>query len=194
MATALSGNDPTMVFESQRLYDRVEIFEPDGVPSDYVRIPFGEAAKRRAGDDVTMLTIGPSLYPALEAASELSAHGIEAEIIDARTLVPFDYDTVLASVARTGRLMIISEAVERGSFANTIAANVTRLAFADLKAAPIVLGAPNWIAPGADMEDTYAPQIHDICDAALGNFFAEKRVNRRGLRDWDIAGMAKRGI
>merc|ERR1711995_95894 len=104
-----------MVFESQRLYDRVEIFEPDGVPSDYVRIPFGEAVVRRTGDDVTMLTIGPSLYPALDAASELSAHGIEAEIID----------------ARTGRLMIVSEAVERGSFANTIAANVTRLAFAD---------------------------------------------------------------
>jgi 2-oxoisovalerate dehydrogenase E1 component len=194
MATALSGNDPTMVFESQRLYDRVEIFESDGVPSDYFRIPFGAAAMRRTGDDVTMLTIGPSLYPALDAASELSAHGIEAEIIDARTLVPFDYDAVVASVARTGRLLIVSEAVERGSFANTIAANVTRLAFADLKAAPIVLGAPNWIAPGADMEDTYAPQIHDICDAVLGNFFAEKRVNRRGLRDWDIVSMAKRGI
>jgi 2-oxoisovalerate dehydrogenase E1 component len=194
MATALSGNDPTMVFESQRLYDRVEIFEADGVPPDYFRIPFGEAAPRRAGDDVTILTIGPSLYPALDAAGELSAHGIEADIIDARTLVPFDYDTVLASVARTGRLMIVSEAVERGSFANTIAANVTRLAFGDLKAAPIVLGAPNWIAPGADMEDTYAPQPHDICDAVFGSFFAEKRVNRRGLRDWDIAGMAKRGI
>jgi 2-oxoisovalerate dehydrogenase E1 component len=194
MATALSGNDPTMVFESQRLYDRVEVFESDGVPFDYFRIPFGEAAVRRTGDDVTMLTIGPSLYPALDAATALSAHGIEAEIIDARTLVPFDYDAVLASVARTGRLLIVSEAVERGSFANTIAANVTRLAFADLQAAPIVLGAPNWIAPGADMEDTYAPQIHDICDAVLGNFFAEKRVNRRGLRDWDIVGMAKRGI
>ncbi|MEK9936791.1 MAG: transketolase C-terminal domain-containing protein, partial [Rhodobiaceae bacterium] len=143
MATALSGNDPTMVFESQRLYDRVETFEPDGVPSDYVPIPFGEAATRRAGDDVTILTIGPSLYPALEAAGELAGHGVEAEIIDARTLVPFDYDTVLASVRRTGRLIIVSEAVERGSFANTVVANVTRLAFADLKAPPVVLGAPN---------------------------------------------------
>ena len=194
MATALSGNDPTMVFESQRLYDRVEIFEPGGVPSDYVRLPFGEAAVRRTGTDVTMLTIGPSLYPALDAADELATHGIKAEIIDARTLVPFDYDTVLASVVRTGRLLIVSEAVERGSFANTVAANVTRLAFGQLRAAPIVLGAPNWIAPGADMEDTYAPQSHDICDAVLGNFFADMRVNRRGLRDWDIVGMAKRGI
>lgn len=194
MATALAGNDPTMVFESQRLYDRVEIFEPAGVSADYVRIPFGKAAVRRAGDDVTVLTIGPSLYPALDAASEMAGHGIEAEIIDARTLVPFDYDTVVSSVRRTGRLIIVSEAVERGSFANTIAANVTRLAFGDLKAPPLVLGAPNWIAPGADMEDKYAPQEQDICDAVLGEFFAEKRVNRRGVRNWDIAGMARRGI
>ena len=95
---------------------------------------------------------------------------------------------------RTGRLIIVSEAVERGSFANTVAANVTRLAFADLEAPPVVLGAPNWIAPGADMEDKYAPQEHDICDAVLGEFFADKRVNRRGVRNWDIAGMAKRGL
>ena len=194
MATALAGNDPTMVFESQRLYDRVETFEPGGVPADYVRIPFGKAAMRREGGDVTMLTIGPSLYPALDAGTELAGHGIEAEIIDARTLVPFDYNTLVSSVRRTGRLIIVSEAVERGSFANTIAANVTRLAFSELKAPPVVLGAPNWIAPGADMEDKYAPQEHDICDAVLGEFFAEKRVNRRGVRNWDIAEMARRGI
>ena len=194
MATALAGNDPTMVFESQRLYDRVETFEPGGVPTDYVRMPFGKAAIRREGGDVTMLTIGPSLYPALDAGTELAGQGIEAEIIDARTLVPFDYDSVVASVRRTGRLIIVSEAVERGSFANTVAANVTRLAFDALKAPPVVLGAPNWIAPGADMEDKYAPQEHDICDAVLGEFFAEKRVNRRGVRNWDIAEMARRGI
>lgn len=194
MMTALAGNDPTMVFESQRLYDKVENFDPKGVPAGIYRLEFGQAMVRRAGDDVTILTIGPSLYPALTAADELSSHGIEAEIIDARTLVPFDYETVLASVAKTGRLIIVCEAVERGSFANTVSSNVTRLAFADLKAAPIVLGAPNWIAPGADMEDSYAPQPHDICDAILGDFFAEKRVNRRGNRDWDIIDMARRGI
>ena len=194
MMTALAGNDPTMVFESQRLYDKVETFDPKGVPAGIYRLEFGQAMVRRAGDDVTILTIGPSLYPALTAADELSSHGIEAEIIDARTLVPFDYETVLASVAKTGRLIIVCEAVERGSFANTVSSNITRLAFADLKAAPIVLGAPNWIAPGADMEDSYAPQPHDICDAILGDFFAEKRVNRRGNRDWDIIDMARRGI
>ena len=169
--TALSSNDPTIFFESQRLYERVDIFEPDGVPKGKHHLEFGKAVVRRVGDDATILTIGPSLYPSLDAAKELSSNGIEVEIIDARTLVPFDYETILASVIKTGRLIIVSEAVERGSFANTISSNITRLAFNDLKAAPVVLGAPNWIAPGADMEDSYSPQPYDICDTILNEFF-----------------------
>ena len=194
MMTALSSNDPTIFFESQRLYERVDTFESDGVPKGKHHLEFGKAVVRRVGDDATILTIGPSLYPSLDAAKELSSNGIEVEIIDARTLVPFDYETILASVIKTGRLIIVSEAVERGSFANTISSNITRLAFNDLKAAPVVLGAPNWIAPGADMEDSYSPQPYDICDTILNEFFSEKRVNRRSKRGWDIIDMAKRGI
>jgi len=194
MMTALSSNDPTIFFESQRLYEKVDIFEPNGVPKGKYDLEFGQAVVRRVGVDATILTIGPSLYPSLDAARELSLNGIEVEIIDARTLVPFDYETILASVIKTGRLIIVSEAVERGSFANTVSANITRLAFNELKAAPIVLGAPNWIAPGADMEDSYSPQPYDICDTILIEFFSEKRVNRRGKRGWDIIDMAKRGI
>jgi 2-oxoisovalerate dehydrogenase E1 component len=194
MMTALSSNDPTIFFESQRLYEKVDIFEPNGVPKGKYELEFGQAVVRRVGVDATILTIGPSLYPSLDAARELSSKGIEVEIIDARTLVPFDYETILASVIKTGRLIIVSEAVERGSFANTVSANITRLAFNELKAAPIVLGAPNWIAPGADMEDSYSPQPYDICDTILIEFFSEKRVNRRGKRGWDIIDMAKRGI
>ena len=192
--TALSSNDPTMVFESQRLYDKVETFEFGGVPDGVNHIEFGKAIIRRVGADVTILTIGPSLYPSLDAALELSSGGIEVEIIDARTLVPFDYETILTSVAKTGRLIIVSEAVERGSFANTVATNITRLAFKELQAAPVVLGAPNWIAPGADMEKHYSPQSHDICNAIFSDFFSEKRINRRGGRGWDIVNMAKRGF
>ena len=194
MMTALSSNDPTIFFESQRLYEKVDIFEANGVPKGKHHLEFGQAVVRRVGVDATILTIGPSLYPSLDAARELSSNGIEVEIIDARTLVPFDYETILASVIKTGRLIIVSEAVERGSFANTVSANITRLAFNDLKAAPVVLGAPNWIAPGADMEDSYSPQPYDICDTIFSEFFSEKRVNRRGTRGWDIIDMAKRGI
>ena len=194
MASALSSNDPVVFFESQRLYDQVETFREEGVPTDYYRIPLGEPDIKRAGDDVTLLTIGPSLYPALKAANELSTLGIEAEVIDARSLVPFNYDTLLTSVRKTGHLLLVSEASERGSFAMTVSTNVTRYAYGDLKAPPRVLGCPNWIVPGADMETTYFPQAHDIIDIVAGEFFPEKRVNRRGVRTWDDLEMAQAGL
>ena len=194
LATALSSNDPVVFFESQRLYDQVEIFRKDGVPQEYYRIDLGEPDVKRAGADVTLLTIGPSLYPALKAAAEMAGMGIEAEVIDARTLVPFNYDRVLASVRKTGHLLIVSEASERGSFAMTLAANVTRFGFGDLKAPPRVLGSPNWIVPGADMEATYFPQAHDIIDIVTGEFFPAKKTNRRGVRTWDDRDLARRAL
>jgi 2-oxoisovalerate dehydrogenase E1 component len=195
MASALSGDDPVVFFESQRLYDTPELFHDGGVPADYYRVPIGLPDVKRAGTDVTILTIGPSLYAAVEAARTLEeTHGLSAEIVDARSLVPFDYEPVLQSVRRTGRLVIVSEASERGSFPMTLAANVTRFAFQNLKAPPRVIGAPNWIVPGAEMEATYFPQAHDIVDVVTGELFLEKRANRRGVRDWDDLDLARRGL
>lgn len=77
---------------------------------------------------MTVLTIGPSLYPAMQAAEAMAAMGIEAEVIDARRLVPFANDRVLASVRKTGHLLVVSEASERGSFAMTIASTAPALA------------------------------------------------------------------
>lgn len=194
MATALASNDPVVFLESQRLYDRLEVFQQDGVPQDYYQIPFGKPDIKREGQDITVLTIGPSLYQAITAADELAAMGIEAEIIDARTLVPFDYDVVLASVKKTSKLLVVSEASERGSFAQTLAATVARHGFSDLNAPPRVLGTPNWIVPGADMEDTYFPQSHDIIDVVTAEFFPEKKTNQRGIRNWDDLDLARRAI
>ena len=90
MASALASTDPVVVFESQRLYDIVETVHADGVPAEYYRTPIGEPAVVRDGDDLTILTVGATLYRALDAASELQErHGLSAEVIDARTLVPF---------------------------------------------------------------------------------------------------------
>ena len=194
MASALSSNDTVVFFESQRLYDQVELFRPGGVPVDYYRIPLGQPDIKRAGSDVSVLTIGPSLYPALKAAKELAELGIEAEVIDARSLVPFNYDVVLESVKKTGHLLIVSEASERGSFAMTLSANITRFGFADLKASPRVLGSPNWIVPGADMESTYFPQSHDIVDLITTEFFPARNTNRHGIRDWDDLALARAGL
>ncbi len=194
MTTALASNDPVVVLESQRLYDTGELFHADGVPEGDFALPFGAPEVKRAGRDATILTIGPSLYPAMTAAEELAEQGVEVEVIDARTLVPFDYAPVIASVERTGRLLVMTEASERGSFAQTLAANLARFAHGSLKAPPRVLGAPNWIVPGADMEATYFPQPHDVCDAVRIDLMGESGLNRRGLRGWDDIELARQGL
>jgi 2-oxoisovalerate dehydrogenase E1 component len=195
LASALSSDDPVVFFESQRLYDTVELFHKEGVPRQYYRVPIGEPDIKREGRDVTLLAVGPSLYPALAAAGQLEAsHGVSAEVIDARSLVPFNYDRVLESVKKTGRILLVSEACERGGFLMTLAANITRFGFSDLKAPPRVLGSPNWIVPGADMEATYFPQVEDIIDIVAGEFFPEKNTNRRGIRNWDDRELARLGL
>ena len=195
MATALSSEDPVVFFESQRLYDTPELFHAGGVPKDYYRIPAGEPNVKRAGEHVTILTIGPSLYPAMDAAGELEqTYGIATEVIDARCLVPFNYDPVLESVRKTGRLVIVTEASERGSFAMTLSANVARFGFSDLKAPPRVIGSPNWIVPGADTESTYFPQAHDIVDIVAAELFPEHGRNRLGVRTWNDLDLARRGL
>ena len=198
LATALAGDDPVVFFESQRLYDAVERFEPDGVPEDDYLLSAGVPATRREGSDLTILTIGPSLYPALDAAEELQArHDLSAEVVDARCLVPFDHGPLVESVERTGHLLIVSEACERGSFAATLAANVARFAHGHLVRAPRVLGAPNWIVPGAEMESTYFAGAADVLDVVLGEWFPDhdSEDRERGVRaGWDAAALARRGL
>lgn len=194
MASALSSDDPVVFFESQRLYDQVEVFRAAGVPAEYYRVPIGVPDVKRVGRDVTVLTFGPSLYQALMAADEMAGLGIEAEVVDARSLVPFDYAPVLASVKKTGHLIIVTEASERGSFAMTVAANAARFGWGDLKAPPRVLGAPNWIVPGAEMEMSYFPQAIDIADIISSEFFPGKGRNFRGLRRWDDVELARQGL
>ncbi len=166
MASALVGTDPVVFFESQRIYDVGEQFHEGGVPAEYYEIPFGKADVKRTGKDITILTMGAVLYRAIKAADELKEkYGMEAEIIDARTLVPFDYETVIESVKKTGRLVIVTDACERGSFASEIARNVTEMAFDELDAPPVVVASRNWITPAHELEEAFFPQPSWILDA-----------------------------
>jgi 2-oxoisovalerate dehydrogenase E1 component len=165
LAAALAGNDPVVFFESQRLYDMPETVYAE-VPSEYYEIPIGEPNVVRAGTDLSLLTVGAALYRALEAATQLEQqYGISAEVIDARSLVPFDYTKVLDSVAKTGRLVCVSDANLRGSWLNNVAARVGTEAFDDLDGPVVVLGARNWIAPPAEMEWEFFVTPEDIIDA-----------------------------
>ncbi len=166
MYSALLGSDPVIFFESQRLYDQTELFHKDGVPTGRYEIPFGEPDVKKVGKDLTILTVGATLYRALETASELETkYGISCEVIDARSIVPFNYDKVIASVKKTRKIVLASDACERGSVLQTMAAKITQLAFDELDAPPVIVGARNWITPADEVEDAFFPFPSDFLDA-----------------------------
>jgi 2-oxoisovalerate dehydrogenase E1 component len=164
--TALVGTDPVIFLENQKIYDIGEQFKKDGVPEGYYEIPFGEPDVKRVGKDITILTIGPSLYKALDAAKELSEkYGMEAEVIDARSIVPFNYQPVIDSVKKTGRIVIVGEACARGSIMAEMASQISAMAFDYLDAPPAVVGSRNWVAPLGTQEAAFYPQVETILDA-----------------------------
>jgi 2-oxoisovalerate dehydrogenase E1 component len=166
MNSALVGTDPVIFFESQRIYDEPEHFVKGGVPTGYYEIPIGEPDVKKTGKDLTILTVGATLYRALEAAKTLEEkHGISCEIIDARSIAPFNYEKVLESVKKTRKILLSSDACSRGSALQTFAAAITDLAFDDLDAPPVVVGARNWITPADEVEDAFFPQPSDLLDA-----------------------------
>jgi len=166
MNTALQGTDPVIFFESQRIYDIGEMFHTEGVPEGYYEIPFGEPDIKRTGDDITILSIGATLYPALKAADILKEkYGLSTEVIDARSLVPFNYEPVIQSVKKTGRIVLTSDASSRGSFLKEMAQTITELAFDHLDAPPVTVGSRNWITPAYEMEEYFFPQPEWIVDA-----------------------------
>jgi 2-oxoisovalerate dehydrogenase E1 component len=162
---ALRGTDPVVFFESQRLYTEPETLVTGGVPLDYYEVELGEPAVRRSGSDVTFVTIGATLYRALEAADELAQkYGLSAEVIDARFINPLNYEKIIASVKKTGKVVLASDACERGSFLHTMASNISQLAFDYLDGPVAVVGARNWITPPAELEEAFFPQKEWLLD------------------------------
>jgi 2-oxoisovalerate dehydrogenase E1 component len=162
---ALAGSDPVIFFESQRLYPETETLVAGGVPKEYYEVPLGEPAVRREGSDLTIITIGAMLYRALDAAKVLQEqYGLAAEVIDVRFLNPLNYGPLVDSVKKTGRVVVASDATERGSFAHTVASNLTQLAFDHLDGPPAVVGSRNWITPAAELEDMFFPTKEWILD------------------------------
>jgi 2-oxoisovalerate dehydrogenase E1 component len=166
MNTALAGTDPVVFFESQKIYDLGEMFMDDGVPEGYYEIELGQPSVKRQGTDLTIITLGPALYTAIAAADDLETRfGVSAEVIDLRAVTPLEYDLLGESVCKTGKVLLVSEAVERGSLMHTVAANLTQFCFDDLDGPPVVLGARNWITPAAEFETMFFPQPAWLLDA-----------------------------
>lgn len=166
MNAALNGSDPVVFFESQRLYGIGELYHEGGVPEKYYEIPIGEPDIKRVGRDLTILSIGATLYKAMEAAEILEKkYGMSVEVIDARSVVPFNYEPVIESLNKTGRILLTSDACQRNSILNDFAQNISELAFDYLDAPPVVVGSRNWITPVDELEEYFFPQADTLIDA-----------------------------
>lgn len=158
---SIRDDDPVIFCEHKALYGS----EAD-VPEESYAIPFGEANIVRDGKDVTIVSYGLTVHRALDAAEKLAKTGVQAEVIDLRTLSPIDWDTVIESVENTGRLVVVDEANPRCSIAGDVAAYVAQNAFGALKAAPQMVTAPHTPVPFSPvLEDLYIPSADAIAAA-----------------------------
>jgi 2-oxoisovalerate dehydrogenase E1 component len=166
MNAALAGTDPVIFFESQKLYDIGEMFKADGVPPGYYELDLSEPSVKRVGTDLTIVTLGPSLYTAVTAADELASRfDLSVEIVDLRSANPLNYDLLVESVKKTGKVLLVSEAVERCNVMQTVASNLTQICFDDLDGPPVVVGSRNWITPAPEQEAMFFPQSGWLLDA-----------------------------
>jgi len=158
LLSAIADRNPVMFFETKSLYAKVDKLE-----EEYDPIPLGVANVKREGSDVTIVATGPCVLKAMQAADQLAGQGIEAEVIDPRTLYPLDTDTIFASVEKTGRLLIVTEECKRGAWSAELAAQVAEKKFGALKAPIARVGALNTPVPLAkQLEDYYLPQTENI--------------------------------
>ena len=161
LTAAIREDDPVIFFQHKKLFAK-EGPVPDG---EYV-VPLGKAAIKRPGSGATILTYGSGLYLSLEAANQLAGMGIEAEVIDLRTLKPLDFETIAASVRKTNRAVVVHEACLSGGFGAEVSARIHSELFDDLDAPVLRVAArdvPMPFSPG--MEKFVLPKVEDVIGA-----------------------------
>src|SRR5881227_377117 len=162
LASAIEDPNPVVFIENKTLY-----FKREEVPDEIEPVPLGRARVLREGGDVTVVALSRLVAEAMSAAERLAAEGIEAEVIDPRSLVPLDLETIVRSVEKTNRLVIAHEAVQHGGFGAEIAVEVQAVAFDHLDAPIERVGAPFTPVPlSPPLEDAYIPGADDIYSAA----------------------------
>jgi 2-oxoisovalerate dehydrogenase E1 component beta subunit len=163
LKSAIRDNNPVLFFEHKFLYRRIK----EELPEGEFTVPLGKAAVRREGRDLTIISYAAMMYPALEAAETLAKEGIEAEVIDLRTLLPLDRETIINSVKKTNKLLIVHEDTRTGGIAGEIAALVCEGAFEDLDgpiARVTALDTPTPYSP--PLEEHFLPNASKIVAAA----------------------------
>jgi 2-oxoisovalerate dehydrogenase E1 component beta subunit len=162
LKAAIRDPDPVVYLEHKLLYRRIK---EDLPPGDF-EVPLGRALVRRPGRDLTLLTYGAMLHKCLEAAARLASRGIEAEVVDLRTLLPLDRETILESVRRTSKAVIVHEDTCTGGVGAEVAALIASEAFEHLDGPVLRVAAEDCPIPySAPLEDAFLPQLDDILRA-----------------------------
>jgi len=162
LVTAIEDPNPVLYFEHKHLYRRIKA----EVPEDRYTTPFGQARIHREGDDVSVITWGAMVWTAAEAAQQLEDDGISVEIVDLRTLVPWDKKAVLESVSKTSKVLVLHEDTHTGGFGGEIAATIAEEVFEDLDAPVKRLTAPDTPVPfSPPLEKAFIPQVDGVASA-----------------------------
>jgi pyruvate/2-oxoglutarate/acetoin dehydrogenase E1 component len=163
LKSAIRDNNPVLFFEHKFLYRRIK----EEIPAGDYTVPIGKAIVRREGRDLTIVSYAAMLHTSLDAAEQLSSEGIDAEVIDLRTLLPLDRETLLASVKKTNKLLVVHEDTRTGGIAGEIAAIVCEDAFEDLDG-PItrVTGLDTPVPYSPPLEERFLPNKEKVVVAA----------------------------
>ena len=160
---AIRDDDPVLFFEHKFLYRRIK----EELPTEDYIVPIGKAIVRRPGRDLSIITYGAMMWTALEAAKTLEAEGIDAEVVDLRTLFPMDEETVLESVAKTNKAILLHEATRTGGIGAEIAAVLSERCFEYLDGPLMRVTAPDTPVPySPPLEEFFLPNPEKVCRAA----------------------------
>ncbi len=160
LKSAIRDDNPVVYLEHKWIYRRMKEHVSDDPD---VLVPIGRAHVRREGDDVSVITYGAMVHKALEAAEKLATRGVSAEVVDLRSIVPLDEDTVIASIAKTSRALVLYESHRFLGVGAEVAAMIAEKAFEHLDAPVERLAPPNTPVPfSPPLEDAYLPQVADI--------------------------------
>ena len=163
LKAAIRDDDPVLYFEHKYLYRRVQ----EVLPREDFVVPIGRAVVRREGRDLSILTYGAMVWTALDAAETLEAEGIDAEVVDLRTLFPLDEETILNSVGKTNRAIVLHEATRTGGIGAEVAAVLSERCFESLDAPVVRVTAPDTPVPfSPTLEDAFLPNAGKVCRAA----------------------------
>jgi len=161
LTSAIRDEDPVVFLEHMKLYRSFR----DEVPEEQYTVPLGKAAVAKEGSDVTVVAYGYMVREALKAAEQLEKDNVSAEVIDLRTVSPVDYETIVKSVEKTGRMVMVQEAQRQAGVGNTVISEVSQRAILSLEAPIGFVSAPDTVYPFGQIENTWLPNAKDITAA-----------------------------